>query len=43
MISTDVLQKIYSKCSDNREFLTVIEYINGDNKNISQILTLIGI
>ena len=36
----DVVQKIYSKCPDNRESLTAIECINSVGKNILPMLIL---
>lgn len=43
VIPTDNLQKIYSKCLDNRESLTSIEYINNVREDIPYILIWIGI
>ena len=42
IISVDVLQRIYSKCSDNRESLTAMECINGDGSDIPPMLILTG-
>ncbi len=43
IISVDVVQRIYSKCPDNRESLTAIECINGVGRDISPMLILTGI
>lgn len=43
VITIDVLQRIYSKCPDNQESLTRIEYINSIERDILPILILIGI
>ena len=43
VLLVDVIQRIYSKCLDNRESFTAIERINGVRRNITLIFILTGI
>ena len=43
VILVDVVQRIYSKYSDNQEFLTVMECINGVGRDIPPMFILTGI
>lgn len=43
VVLVDIIRRIYSKCLNNQESLTVIECINGVRRDISPILILTNI
>lgn len=43
VILVDIVWRIYYKCPDNRESLTIIEYINNIKRDIPPILIVTGL